>query len=825
MNYTISSIAALLNARWQAMAEDGTIDHLLYDSRQLLFPATTLFFALKSKRRDGHDFIPSLYQQGVRNFVVSDVTAFGEIPGSNVLVVDDVLKALQQLATFHREQFHIPVIGITGSNGKTIVKEWLNQLLEPDQLIVRSPRSYNSQIGVPLSVWAMTSAHRLGIFEAGISQPGEMAALAGIIQPTIGILTNIGDAHQEGFPSLEQKLREKALLFRKVEKLVYGIDNDLVRKVMKEAGVSGAQHFTWGRAAGADLRILEVSLQAGFSIAQLEYRSIPFSLRIPFTDAASIENAFTCTATMLCMGYTVETIAERIPGLHAMAMRLELKEGIGNCSVINDSYSADLGSLRIALDFLSQQQQHKKKTVILSDIPESGISPEQLYTRVAGLLKQHKVGRLIAIGPVIGNYLGLMEQLSGSTVQHYLSTDDLILAFHTLRFQDETILVKGARSFSFEQVSSMLEQQVHETVLEIDLNAMLHNLKQYQQVLHPSTRLMAMVKAFSYGSGSFEIANLLQFHKVDYLAVAYTDEGAVLRKGGIHLPIMVMNTEPSSFDAIVQHNLEPVVYSLPFFRAFDQFLKQEGLTQYPVHLELETGMNRLGFMPGDLPALLEMLPHSNFKVQSVFSHLVASEDPAEDAFTNLQAERFLETCRSLEKILPYSFIRHLENTAAIFRHPQWQFDMVRLGIGLYGVDPAVDGKLSLQEVSTLKSTIAQVKHLEPGDTVGYNRRGKIEKTSTIATVRIGYADGYYRRLGNGVGKMLVKGKLAPVIGTVCMDMTMIDVTGIEGVREGDEVVVFGKGLSVQTVAQWAGTIAYELMTSVSHRVKRVYFQD
>ncbi|ULQ51085.1 bifunctional UDP-N-acetylmuramoyl-tripeptide:D-alanyl-D-alanine ligase/alanine racemase [Flavihumibacter fluvii] len=824
MNYAIHDIAKMINGVWLQRGDHGIVSHLLIDSRKLLYPDSSLFFALKSSSRDGHQFISRLYQQGVRHFVVSDEIDIKEYAGGNFLLVPDGLAALQALATEHRNRFAIPVIGITGSNGKTIVKEWLNQLLEPDLAVVRSPRSYNSQIGVPLSVWLMEPRHQLGIFEAGISQNGEMQSLQKIIQPTIGVFTNLGSAHSEGFYSMEEKLREKWLLFKHADVVIYKKGNPLVDELVEELVPSKQQLFSWGFDTEAGMCVKNLQKKENRSTCSIHFSGSAFTLDIPFADDASIENVLSCCATLLFLGVDPAVITGRIAQLHSVAMRLELKEGINHCSVINDSYSADLSSLVIALDFLSQQQQHRKKTVILSDIPQTALSTDQLYQRVAILLKHHGVKRLVAVGHEIGLHLDYFSACD-IEVQSFVSTEAAIQHFDVLNFSDETILIKGARSFSFEDLSALLEMQVHQTVMEINLNAMLNNLKSYQGMLHPGTKMMAMVKAFSYGSGSFEIANLLQFHGVDYLAVAYTDEGVALRKAGIHLPIMVMNVASSGFNALVEYNLEPVLYSLDLYRKFEHFIRQEGIPQYAVHIEMETGMNRLGFSQQDIPVLLELLRLESFKIQSVFSHLAASEDPRYDAFTNEQVDRFLKFCAELETVVPYAFIKHIENTAAIFRKPQWQFGMVRLGIGLYGIDPSADGKLGLEEVSTLKTTIAQVKQLLPGETVGYGRRGIISRPSAIATVRIGYADGYPRVLGNGRGKMKVGNQLAPVIGSICMDMTMIDITGIEGVKEGDEVIVFGKGLPVLDLAEWAGTIPYEILTGISQRVKRIYYQD
>ncbi|MFT4023847.1 MAG: bifunctional UDP-N-acetylmuramoyl-tripeptide:D-alanyl-D-alanine ligase/alanine racemase [Flavihumibacter sp.] len=813
--YNLDDIALFTGGRWLVRGTDSRIEHLLTDSRRLLFPATSLFFAIKTASRNGHQYIQRLYDKGLRSFVVSEAPDCDLLPGANILLVNDTVLALQRLAAEHRCRFQYPVIGITGSNGKTIVKEWLNQLLENDYRIVRSPRSYNSQIGVPLSVWQMSPADNLAIFEAGISEPGEMDVL-GRYQTCHWLFTNLGAAHNEGFASMEQKLEEKWKLFNGADVVICRAGNPIVDEWAQLKAENGLRLFTWGRDEDCTVRVTDQLV--------LHYKQQSVQLQPAFTDEASVENLLHCCACLLYLGVSIHSLNERIRQLRPVAMRLELKEGINNCSVINDSYSTDLSSLDIALDFLFRQQQHVRKTVILSDIPQSGLAPGELYGQVADLLQHYQVNRLIAIGAVTAGFEVVFKSRR-LEYQHFFSTENFISRFDELLFGDETILVKGARSFGFEAISSLLEKQEHQTVLEVDLNALLHNLRQYQQLLKPGTRLMAMVKAFSYGTGSFEVANLLQYHGVDYLAVAYTDEGLALRRGGIHLPIMVMNAAPPDFATLVEYNLEPVIYSLAMYRQLDRFARQEGLTQVPVHIELETGMNRLGFSGNEFDTLLNLLPASVFKVQSVFSHLAASEDPAMDAFTAEQVAVFRENADAIAALLPYPFIRHMENTAAITRLPGWQFDMVRPGIGLYGVPSGPPGQVQLKPVSTLKTTIAQIKYLQPGETVGYNRKGVITRPSAIATVRIGYADGYPRSLGNGRGSMLVNGRLAPVTGSVCMDMTMIDITGISGVDENSVVTVFGAGLPVEVVAGWAGGIAYELLTGISQRVKRIYYQD
>ncbi len=825
--YSISQIAAIIHATTLQQREDATIEHLLLDSRKLLFPATSLFFALGGPRRSGISFIEELYNKGVRNFVVDSSTTSERIKkytDANFLQVANVLTALQQLAAHHRKQFSVPITGITGSNGKTIIKEWLYQLLQHDYNIVRSPKSYNSQIGVPLSVWQINQHHTLGIFEAGISMPDEMKNLEAVIAPTIGIFTNIGEAHSEGFESIQQKVKEKALLFANTPIVIYCKDDVLVDEALLKLHASNNNTlFTWGNNAEATLHILSIQVQPYNTVIKATCQERKISISIPFTNDAAIKNAITCWCMLLHLQMADEIISERMMQLKPVEMRLELKQGINNCSVINDSYSADITSLSIALDFLQQQQQHSKRTVIISDILQSGKSSEALYGDMASILQQKKISRLIGIGTEISRW---QEAFSGIADKIFFkSTDEFVKHFPSLHFHNETILLKGARVFEFEEIGHLLEEKTHQTVLEINLNAITHNLKAYQQILQPGVKLMAMVKAFSYGSGSFEIANLLQFHKIDYLAVAYTDEGVELRRAGISLPIMVMNAEEATFDMLVQHNLEPELYSFGILNAFEAYLLQSGITHYPVHIKLDTGMHRLGFELADMEALCKKLTLSAaFKIQSVFSHLAASDSPAHDDFTSQQATAFTHACELLEKNITYPFIKHIANTSAIHRHKHLQFDMVRLGIGLYGVDGNAAMQQQLKNVSTLKTTIAQVKKVKAGESVGYNRSSVAQHDSLIATVRIGYADGYPRNLSNGKGSMWVNNQLAPVTGNVCMDMTMLDVTGINA-QEGDDVIVFGEQLPVAQLANWSGTIAYEILTGISQRVKRVYFEE
>ncbi|HEU4902302.1 MAG TPA: bifunctional UDP-N-acetylmuramoyl-tripeptide:D-alanyl-D-alanine ligase/alanine racemase, partial [Flavisolibacter sp.] len=763
--------------------------HLLYDSRKIQQPASSLFFALKTTHNDGHRYVKEAYKKGVRAFVVSEKIVLDD---AVVIEVDDTLAALQQLAAHHRSQFHLPVIGITGSNGKTIVKEWLNQLLEEGYTIVRSPKSFNSQLGVPLSVWEIGPQHTLGIFEAGISRPGEMEKLAAIIQPTIGVLTNLGEAHSEGFTSKEEKLAEKLKLFAHCE-VVIG-QKQLLKSVAQPT-------LTWSRDETADVTVAAIQSAGGKTAIKTKYREEEYSILIPFTDEASIENAITCLCVLLYLRKEPAAFVPQFAKLHPVDMRLQLHHAINNCLLINDSYSADITSLKIALHFLEEQSAGRKRTVILSDFFESGKGEEALYREIAQLLFNYRVQKVLAIGTNAGTMLSDLLP-AGVVWQSFSSTKDFIGQFRSSQFAGEIILLKGARRFEFEDIAALFEQKLHGTALQINLSALAHNLREYQKHLQPSTRIMAMVKAFSYGSGGAEIASVLQFHNTAYLGVAYADEGIDLVKAGISLPIMVMNPEPSSYGAIIGHNLQPVLYSMSLLQDFEEYVKAQGLTQYPVHIEVETGMNRLGFSLDQAQAVALHLAGSHaLRMQSLFSHLAASEERGQDDFTQQQAQRFHTVATVFQQVIPHPFLRHISNSAAIIRHPQLQMDMVRLGIGLYGIEPDAEEVLQLEPVATLRSTIAQIKAVKAGESVSYNRKGVVQRDSRIATVRIGYADGYSRRFSNGVGKMWVHGQLVPVIGTICMDMTMIDVTDVSDVKEGDDVIIFGKELPVQEVAK------------------------
>jgi len=798
------------------------INWLLTDSRSLSFPTESLFFAIRTLRNNGHNYILELYQQNLRYFVVSEMQPeYENLPDAVFLVVKDTLLALQTLAAAHRASFRIPVIGITGSNGKTVVKEWLYQLLHTDYCITRSPRSYNSQIGVPLSVWAMNENTQLGIFEAGISEMHEMEHLQPIIQPTIGIFTNLGEAHQENFTGLKQKCEEKLQLFKDAEVLIYCSDSKLVEISIAQSCFKG-KLFAWGKSDKAQAQVLKLEKTVSATKALLKYGSSDISISIPFTDAASIENVLQCVVVMLYLGVKADEIAKRILLLESVAMRLEVKEGIRDCLIINDSYNSDLNSLSIALDFLNQQATAKNlsKTLILSDILQTGQTPDELYKTVAGLVKNKNVQRIIGIGSEIGKQADKFDAINTVFFEH---TDDFLKSASIRDFQKEIILLKGSRSFHFEDISEKLELVTHETTLEVNLNALVDNLNYFRSKLRHETKMMCMVKAFAYGSGAVEVARTLQHHRCDYLAVAVADEGAELRREGIRIPIVVMNPEKGSFGMIFDNKLEPEIYSFRLLDAFIASAEKLGLTDYPIHVKIDSGMHRLGFEPQDMEQLLARLKGQNqVKVRSVFSHLSGSDDAKFDDFTKQQIAAFTACADQLSATFSHHIMRHILNSAGIERFSEYQFDMVRLGIGHYGISSLPE--VNLKQVCALKTVILQIKTVKAGETVGYSRKGIVNADKRIAIIPIGYADGFDRKLGNGVGEVLINGQRAKVIGNVCMDLVMIDVTNLEA-KEGDVVEIFGDNLTVSEVAGWLKTISYEVLTSVSRRVKRVYFQE
>ncbi|WP_313512986.1 bifunctional UDP-N-acetylmuramoyl-tripeptide:D-alanyl-D-alanine ligase/alanine racemase [Sphingobacterium sp.] len=810
--YTIKFICEELNIK-PLISNDLTskISELVYDSRKVNNPDESLFFALKATR-DGHDFIPDAYKKGIRNFVVSHSVAFLEDKNDvNIIQVNHVLHFMQELVSYHRKQFHYPIIGITGSNGKSIVKAWLFQLLIPEKKVYQSPKSYNSQLGVALSLWNLGPQYDLALIEAGISEPGEMYSLQQMIQPNIGIFTNIGVAHSQNFPSKQEKLKEKMKLFSEVETLIAGSEY-----IKREEIDPKIRLVTWGRTDMDQIQLIHEETHSQLSKLKIRIGEVICICQVPFTDRASIENIMSCIACMYFMGYDPETIVERIQNLKPLEMRLQLKKGINNSSIIDDSYSNDLASLKISLEFLNQQNQHSNKSLILSEM-EGLAESEKLQQKLIALLNSSQLQKFIWVG----NRYPWLKDIEIDLLQDYSSTEEFLDHLTELDLSNESILIKGARKYQFERIVQRLALRSHGTVLEINLNAISNNLMLYRSLIPKNVKLMAMVKAFSYGSGSFEVANLLQFSKVDYLTVAFADEGVELRTAGIALPIMVLSPDRDTFQSLIQHNLEPEVYSMDFLDEFLEFLKEQNISDFKIHLKLDTGMHRLGFFPSEIPEVLEKLNGQNqVRVQSFFTHLVASGDPGQDPFTESQISTYLAAAKQLESGLGYSFIKHVANTSAIVRWPQAHLDMVRLGIGLYGVD--MDKNLpSLEQVSCLKTTVTQIKELPAGETVGYDRKGILSRDSKIATVKIGYADGYSRRFGNSVGKMQINGFLAPTVGNICMDMCMLDVTG-QNVQVGDEVLVFP---SIVQAASDIGTIPYELLVNISSRVKRVYYYE
>ncbi len=817
----LTLIAHLIGADKKNIS-DTEINWLLTDSRSLSFPTESLFFAIHTPRNDGHKYIAELYNQNLRCFVVSEMLPeFEQCKDAVFLLVNDTLKALQTLVAAHRASFHIPVIGITGSNGKTVVKEWLYQLLHTDYRIVRSPRSYNSQIGVPLSVWALNETSELGIFEAGISEMQEMECLQPIIEPTIGIFTNLGDAHQENFSGLKQKCEEKLKLFKQAESLIYCSDNKLVEICIAQSDFKG-KLISWGKSEKSVLQILQVEKSIYATTVILKYADADFSVIIPFADDASIENAIHCVAAMLHLGFKKDEISKRVLQLEAVAMRLEVKEGVRNCLIINDSYNSDLNSLGIALNFLNQQATAKNlsKTLILSDILQSGQAAAELYKTVAKLVKNKDIQRIVGIGKEISKHTEVFQSIEK---YFFADTEEFLKSTLIREFQKEIILLKGSRRFHFEDISEKLELITHETILEVNLNALVDNLNYFRSKLKPETKVMCMVKAFAYGSGSVEVARTLQHHRCDYLAVAVADEGAELRREGIRIPIAVMNPEKGSFGMIFDHKLEPEIYSFRLLNAFIAAAEKLGLTDYPIHIKIDSGMHRLGFEPTDMEQLLTRLKIQNqVKVRSVFSHLSGADEAKFDAFTKQQIVSFTNCADQISGAFSHYIMRHILNSAGVERFPEAQFDMVRLGIGHFGISTLPD--VNLKQVCALKTIILQIKTVKAGETVGYSRKGLVNTDKRIAVIPIGYADGFDRKLGNGVGEVFINGKRAKVIGNVCMDLCMIDVTDIEA-NEGDVVEIFGDNITISEVANWLNTISYEVLTSISRRVKRVYFQE
>ena len=818
MRYSTSAIRDILNAHLHG-PDNLIVKQVLTDSRSLVATGDTAFFAIPGLQYDGHDFVPDLYDAGVRVFVVEDLPPIMHKDAA-YLHVDNVVHALQKLMADRRSQFDIPVISITGSNGKTIVKEWVSQLLTDKYTMCRSPKSYNSQIGVPLSVSLLEERHDMAVFEAGISRKGEMKNLQSVIQPQIGLLTNLGQAHQENFASLEEKLTEKLYLFEHAQTVILPVDDDRILSTW---------HNLYPDFPGRVITWAKNRKDAGFYVTYDEGQKttdvhmvsddINLAFTIPFADKASQENAVSTALLLYAAGLGKQAIEDGMPKLQPVAMRLEIKEGIRNCTVINDSYNSDVNALKIALDF-AERQNKKNLVVILSDILQSGKDKSILYQSIAGLVNANpRIESLIGIGRDISPHADLFK----SSDHFFTSTGAFLDSGIWQGFEDKTVLLKGARPFRFETISRQLEAKAHQTMLEVKLEAVTHNLKTFRSLLPAETKMMVMVKAFSYGSGSVEIGRHLQNQAVDYLGVAIVDEGVDLRKAGVHVPIMVMNPQPAGFDLMYEYKLEPEVYSLKVLGALVQFVQSNGIPEMGIHLKLDTGMHRLGICEHELDELLAVLrSHPSLRLKSVFSHLAGSDVPGLDEFTRHQLKAFKQMADRIADETGEQFIRHIANTNGIVRFPDARLDMVRLGIGLYGVGAA--NSAYLENAVVFKTRIISIKQLDKGDTVGYNRAGEIFRPTAVAVIPVGYGDGLSRKLGNGRWNVEVNGVLCPIIGDVCMDMCMVDLSGTEA-NSGDEVIVFGGKAGVEDMAETLETIPYEVLTGISQRVKRVYMMS
>ncbi|MBR5890770.1 MAG: bifunctional UDP-N-acetylmuramoyl-tripeptide:D-alanyl-D-alanine ligase/alanine racemase [Bacteroidaceae bacterium] len=826
MSYTIEELGRIIKARYVGVSPGGKILRLLTDSRSLSFPEETLFFAIVTRHGDGHDYVDDLYRRGVRNFVVNQSFDCACYADANFLVVDDTLSSLQALAAYHRSRFDIPVVGITGSDGKTIVKEWLYQITCGDYVVTRSPRSYNSQIGVPLSVWMLNDETTLGVFEAGISRQDEMDRLQRIIRPTIGVITNLSEAHQENFSSMQQKCAEKLSLFKECDVIIYNGDDAMLANSVSRSLLS-SREIAWSR-TDSERPLYISSIEKTATHATIRYRYLAFENQytIPFVDDASIEDSINCLAVALYLMVSAEEIAERMAHLEPVAMRLEVKEGINNCVIINDNSNSDTASLDIALDFMQRRCSSMgdlTHTLILSDLKETGQTARSLYRTVARYIEKRGIDKFIGVGKDIASEAARFEKMPLKS--YFFATVDELLASEVFAaLHDEVILVKGTHAYSFETLSEALEKKVHQTILEVNMSALPENLNHYRNYLAPETKVICMVKASAYGVGAMEVARTLQDSNVNYLAVAVVDEGVELRKAGLATGIIIMNPEPCSFRSLFANKLEPEVYSFSMLRALVQAATREGITDYPVHIKIDTGMHRLGFLPQEVPELVEELKRQTaLTPRSVFSHFVGSDSSDFDAFTAEQVERFCVAADTLQAAFPHRILRHICNSAGIERFSDKQFDMVRLGIGLYGVSPICED-VNLKTVATLKTIILHLRDVPADETVGYSRRGRLERPSRIAALPIGYADGLNRKLGNGRGYCLVNGKPARYVGNICMDVCMVDVTDID-CKEGDVVEIFGENLPVYRLAEWLETIPYEILTSVSARIKRLYYCD
>jgi alanine racemase len=818
LSFYLKDVAEIISGKFYG-SDAIMFDRIITDSRNVGNLKSDLFIAIVGLQHDGHNFLDELYAKGVRAFIISKEIDYANFSEAAFVMVENSISALHKLVAYKRHLFDIPVIGITGSNGKTIVKEWLSWILDDYFRITRNPKSYNSQIGVPLSLWLLNSETELGIFEAGISMPGEMERLEKILSPTIGIITNIGPAHQANFETVEQKTIEKLKLFNNTQIVIYNVDNDIVSRNLK-SNKNIKQHITWSGKNNGIVNVKQIEYSENHSIITLEHESEEQKIKIPYIDKGSIQNAITCFCTLLALKIEITpNIIKRFSQLPNIEMRLEMLNGINNSIIINDSYNSDINSLEIALDYLNRKKTNRKTTVIMSDILENSVNITDLYSSISNLIKEKKIHKFIGIGELLVKNKNLFPE--GSLF--YTDTDNFLSDINNIDFSDSAILIKGARYFRFEQISNKLQAKKHETLIEIDLNLVKKNLDYFKSKINPNTKIMAMVKAFSYGNGYLEIASLLEHNRIDYLAVAFADEGVDLREGGIKTPIMVMNTNLASVQTMIEYMLEPEIYSINILKNLIIELESKNIRDFPIHIKVDTGMHRLGLTEFDIEEFCRIINKTNsVSIKSVFSHLAGSEDQGLDYFTKQQVELFLSIYKKISQAANSLPDRHILNSNGIIRFPEYDFEMVRLGIGLYGLIPELEDNIS--QVSTFKSIVSQIHNVKKGESISYNRSGRVNKNSVIATIPVGYADGIDRRLGNGNWYFMINSKKAYTIGNICMDMCMIDITGIEA-KEGDNVIVFGNDNSVCKMAEILATIPYEIITGISQRVKRVYFEE
>lgn len=823
MQLFLKEIASRLNVT--KPAQNPLITSLLTDSRSMIDPEGTLFFAIPTSGNDGHKYIPELYRRGVRNFVVNHIPeSLSDKQDINWLIVDDTVKALQKTAS-RFPSFKGEIIGITGSRGKTTLKEWIFQLMEPLSDISRSPRSYNSQIGVPLSMWEIAPDASMAIIEAGISHEGEMQNLADCIKPDTVIITNIGDAHSEGFSSYADKVTEKLILANapSVKKIIFCSDNEEISGLLNHPG-QDKELIDWStKNKEAKLFISANSTTDGEMRIDYTYNNESHSFDAPLSGDTDIENMANALVYMLSVNLSHEVIAKRFAVLHKIGTRLNVTEGVNGCSVILDFYTSDFSSLRPALDFMRRRKMpHQTSTLILSDLHHESASQSDLYAEVADLIDKADIDRFIGVGKVLMEYAHLFPK--GSIF--FADTDDLLNKLSPSDFSDEIILLKGSPEYNFSDIAEMLECRKHETVLEVNLDSIVSNYNYFRSKLPSSTGIICMVKASGYGAGSYEIAKTLQDCGAAYLAVAVIDEGIELRSRGITMPVMVMNPKTANYKSMFAYRLEPEIYTFPMLRDVISEARKNGIKSYPIHIKLDTGMHRMGFVEDELPELMDILVATDsVKAKTVFSHLATADCPDMDDYTELQLSRFRTYTDYMLERSSYPIRRHILNSPGILRYPQYHYDFARLGIGLYGANtlpPEMEKPLAV--VSTLRTVIIAIREYEAGETIGYGRKGVLSRKSKIATLPIGYADGMNRHFGRGNISVLVNGKPAPTIGNICMDICMIDVTGIE-CKVGDSVEIFGSNMPLQRLADALDTIPYEILTSVSPRVKRLYYRE